>query len=193
MTLLEMLLTISLLGLLMGAVLTIYVSGARAWRKTDARSELLGEAQVCTSNLVADLERSTYAGLELGSGGDALAIASLYDKDGKFELTLDGTPVWQRWIVYYLRDGAVHRTEVPWTAPLADRAEATTLASLNPPLTVDDYCSGGRVLARNVYDVDFSVIPGTSLVSARLELRKKRYGHPEPEKVRLDTLIKTRN
>lgn len=193
MTIIEMMVALALLGMLIGIVLLVYMTGASAWRKGDTRSELLQDALVASSNLAQDVEQSTYGGLEATPTGDAVAVLSLRDSQGSFQLSDDGTALWQRWVVYYVRGGQILKTEVPWVAPPEDRTTPMPLSAYNPPLTLADYLNGGRVIARNVYDADFAMVPGTAAVSLHIELRKKRYGRQDPEAITFDSVLTTRN
>lgn len=193
MTIIEMMVALALLGMLIGMVVMIYMTGASAWRKGDTRSELLQDALVTSSSLASEIEQSTYGGLEAAPSGEGVAVLSLRDGQGNFELSDTGAPIWQRWVVYYFKSGEIRQTEVPWVAPPEDRVTPMPLSAYNPPLSITDYLNGGRVIARNVYDAEFTLVPGTASVSFHIELSKRRYGRPDPEFVTFDSVLTTRN
>lgn len=191
-TLIEVLVCTALFGLLLGMVLAIYVTGASAWSKGDARTELVGAAQVAMTSLVHDFESSSTLGLSVAPDGQSAAAISYLDDQGAFVLDDQGRPIWQKWIVYSFRNGELWRREEPWPLPAAARANPVPIEQLSPPLTVVDYLAGGRAIARNVHAVQFALLPDGN-VSLKIELRKHRYGSPAPEKVVLSSVVRARN
>ncbi len=188
----EVLVSISILGLLTGLLLMIYISGASATRKGDTRAELVADAQVALANLSTDLERAPAVGISVAPDRQSLAVLSAIDEQGLFQLDDEGEAVWQRWHVYYLENGELRKASVNWTADPVTRATPLPIDSLNPPLTVVDYESNGRVIARNVYSMDVELLANGN-TSLKLELRKKRYGRPDPETFMLQSVVRSRN
>ncbi len=189
MTLIEMLISLSLLGVIISTVLAIYVMGFQAWRKGDVRGDLLAAMQVSSARLVGDIEKTNYASVSIGPTGDSVALLSAIDSAGQFQLDPNGRPIWQRWVVYYQSAGELLQLEVPWTAPPADRVNPLPIEHLGGSLA--DYLSGGRVVARNLYDFEVSVIPDTPMLELRLDFQKS--SGRQTEQVEMKTLIKTRN
>ncbi len=188
----EVLVAISVLGLLTGLLLMIYISGASVTRKGDTRAEPLADAQVALANMTADLERAPATGISVAADGGSLAVLSAMDEQGQFQLDDQGEALWQRWHVYYVSNEELHRASVNWTADQTTRATPIPIEGLNPPLTIDDYETGGRVLARNVDNLDAEILANGN-IAVRLELSKKRYGRPDPETLQLQSEVRSRN
>ncbi len=188
----EVLVSVSVLGLLTGMLLMIYISGASVTRKGDTRAELVADAQVALANMTSDLERSPAIGISVAGDRQSLAVLSAMDEQGQFQLDDEGRAVWQRWHVYYTDNGELRKASVNWTADPLTRATPIPIDSLSPPLTVNDYETGGRVLARNVYGLDVEILANGN-TSLKLELRKKRYGRPDPETFELQSEVRSRN
>lgn len=173
-------------------LLGIFITGAGAARKGDARAELVADGQIAMTNMTQDIERAPVLGVSVAPDNQGLAVLSALDESGAFELDDEGKPLWSRWAVYYHENGELKKTYVDWTASPSVRATPIPLEQLDASRTVADYETGGRVLARNVYAVDMRVLPNTT-TSLRLELHKKRYGRQDPEKVVMETVVKARN
>lgn len=193
-TLVELLVCTVLLGMLLGMVLAVYVTGASAWSKGDARTELVAGAQLAVSAMVQDLERSSPQSLSVSPDLQAVSALSPLDDQGQFKLDDQGRPIYQRWVLYSLNPkGELLRTQVPWTEAETVRVSPIPIEQLAPPQTIVDYLGGqSKVVARNLTRAQFKLLPDQT-VSLQVELQKKRYGSPNPETVRLETLVKARN
>lgn len=192
MTLLEMLISLSLLAIIMTAVMAIYIVGVGAWRKGGVRAELLQDLQVASSRIVKDLERTSYASLSIGPTRDTISVLTMFDETGQFALDANGKPIWDRWVVYFRVGDELRRQEVAWGATPDVRATPVPIELLSPPQTLANYASGGRVIARDIYNFEVSVVPDTTSISVKLRLRRDvpRSG---PQLVHLETVVGTRN
>lgn len=192
MTLAEMMVSLGLLLIIMGMVLAVYIAGVKVWRKGGTRSELLQDLQVATSNMANDLARTSYASVSIGPGNDSIAVLTLFDDDGNFAMNSAGDPIWDRWVIYSRQSDTLVRSEVAWPATPDIRATPIPIEQLSPPLTIVDYVATGRVIARDIYDFEVLVVPDTTSISLKLHLLKQVPQAP-PERVRVDTVIATRN
>jgi hypothetical protein len=187
-TLLEQLVGMGLLSGLMLMMFFIYQYGASAWKKGETETDLLQESQKLVARLQREAERSVYASASLDPGpnaGTAVAFLSCWD-DATERFDVDpatGRPMWHEYHVFYY-DGPSR--EVRWKrVPVAPTVTPVPLAALAGER------NGGRVLARDVVRCDFQL--SEQLLGLELEIEKKRYGTPTPERIQLPVLIYLRN
>lgn len=187
-TLLEQLVGMGLLSGLMLMMFFIYQYGASAWKKGETETDLLQESQKLVARLQREAERSVYASASLDPGpdtGTAVAFLSCWDEaTERFDVDpATGSPMWHEYHVFYY-DGPSR--EVRWKrVPVAPTVTPVPLAALAGER------NGGRVLARDVVRCDFQL--SEQLLGLELEIEKKRYGTPTPERLQLPVLIYLRN
>ncbi len=148
-SLIEVLLSTSVLALLMGMVFVVFNLGTRSFRSTHLQAELRSDLGVLTNNLSRELERSIYSSLSLTSQG--LSVLSALDSDGRFVMGSDGRPVWQRFVIYYRYIDEVRRRDLELNPPLTDAQPIQNCDLGSGPQPLSFYLDGeGRALARNV-------------------------------------------
>lgn len=99
-TVIEAMVTSSILLLLFGAIVMIYASSAKVWRKVDNRTALLRELQVAMRYLERDLEMTHPFGLTYTD--NRIAYLSVTDDDNEISFDNFGRPEWRRFILVYL-------------------------------------------------------------------------------------------
>lgn len=190
----ELLIACTILGMLLSAVFMIYRMGAQAWLKSDAKSELLQVAQIVSAKVNREVEGSSYRGLEISADGSGLAFPSAKDLNGVFVYDpVAITPIWQKYQVIYFDASkkALFQREVP-LAGLPQQKASMPIKSLGQG-TVDKFFSNGVQVAHGMDTCRFSVTPSEQLV-VELSASKVRYGSPVPEKqsVRVVTALRNR-
>lgn len=163
-TLVEVLVVLSVFGILMTAMFLVFDMGLKAWQKISIKNELLQEAQVLNRKLTADLERAAMSSLSIDDAETTptVAMLSALDEDGVFKSDHRGRPVWQKYLVYYLvkSEGVIYRREIPLIAGATQRRVATPIEYYNGgsgrrPILF--YRSRGRPLSRFVKELKLEV------------------------------------
>ncbi|MEW6282798.1 MAG: prepilin-type N-terminal cleavage/methylation domain-containing protein [Candidatus Eremiobacterota bacterium] len=173
-TLMEMLISVGLLGILLGAVLFLYLVGGRAIAQGDVRSDLMRDLQVTSMKLTQEIETSCYAGLSVGAGGVAV-LSAVPAGGGSPGLGPDGSVIWAKYVVFWHDAGTavVKRQEYPITPTTSGQPiemwEGKTLA---------DYQTGGTVIGRNITGLTFEVPPGSTRLKAILTGQRLLKGKP---------------
>lgn len=171
-TLLEMMVSLTLIGLIFAAVIAIYVVGSKAWRKGNVRGELLQELQVISNKLTKDAERTTLPSVTIGPAQDKISLLRLYDQDGDFLLNSLGRPIWTSWAVYFQDGSDLRYQEVPWPADEATRTNPLQIEALDPPLTLDDYAVGGKSYSSNLLEFQITPVPDAPAMNFKVTLEK---------------------
>lgn len=187
-----MMVSLTLIGLIFGAIIAIYTVGSKAWRKGNIRGELLQELQVITNKLSKDVERTDLASLTITPDQEALSCLKLYDKDGNFLLDALGRPIWSSWVVYFKDGTELRYREVEWTASEASRAAPAPIESFSPPLTLADYRTGGKAYTTHLEEFELQLIPDTNLLSVKVSL-EKTVGEKLRENLTSEFTVRMRN
>jgi type II secretory pathway pseudopilin PulG len=185
----ELMVGFGLLSLLTVLMFFVYKFGASAWKKSEAQTRLLQDAQVFTTLLSREAERTSHASVSLDPGpltGTAVAFVSCWNTStNRFEYDPAARgPVWQQHLLFYYDDvnQEVKVREIP----------LVPVSSTPIPLaSIGSFRSAGRALARNVSGCTFSL--QDRLLNLRLTLDVRRYGSPETEKLEVPTRVFFRN
>lgn len=126
-SLVETILGLALLGIILAVAFRAFEVGARSWRGSDLRGDMVLGTRLLITDLERETQRSTYASLSVEPGVCAFASAS--DADGQFAFNAQGEPQWRQYVLYYL-DGQhrVCRREVEQLPP----SPPQPLAPLSP-------------------------------------------------------------
>jgi prepilin-type N-terminal cleavage/methylation domain-containing protein len=191
-TLLEMLIVCSMVGLLITVLFAIFFQGASAWRLSDARSDLEGEAALILHRLTLEAQQSSRA--SLSTAGEAVSFASARDAGGDFQNTPQGDPLWQEVVVYYRHpEGTLRRRELPLPTPQATPLPIQDLDLGWGPRPLADYLSEGKVAARLVESFQ-PVQTSTGMLQIAVRLRQTVGGNANKTTTRqLATTILIRN
>lgn len=171
-TLIEVLVSFSLLGFLFTFVFAVYRVGAAAWMKGDANAELLGRVQALSSRIGREAERSTGSSLSIALSDidpnlKGCAFMSAVDANGVFQYD-PGTsaPRWSFADVYYF-DVAGERVYAARQALVgADRSQIAKdygerflreapPSSRNP---LPDRFNNGQPIASGIKNIDFRAV-----------------------------------
>lgn len=189
-TLVEMIISSGLLMLLLTLVLAVYLTSHRVWAKGSNSQEVLGDAGVVAGYLDAELQRSTYDSVSISPDKQALVFLTAKDENGHTSATVDGRPIWNRWMLYYVNGSSLLRSSKLWTAPASDRTNPLKLENLeSKPLS--EYLDGrGRALTRRLESVSFSSPTDSRLVVYDMVVRAD---HDDKRKLHLQGAIRPRN
>lgn len=198
-TLVEVLVTLTVLSILMTALFAVFKMGLSAWHKTSTKNELLQQVQIVDFRLSDELQLSALESATADPGIDALSFLSPLDANGKFILSAKGRPEFQKYIIYYRKssDQKMYRREVLLNAGASERNVPGPIEEYDPgtgkkPLGF--YTNSGQPLARYFTDFTPEVLPEpVSQVTWKLTAQRKRYGTDRPESVTTDSASYLRN
>lgn len=155
MTLVEVSVAAGILMLLLAAIVGIYQSSARVWRKVDIRTSLLRELQVAVRYLERGLEVSHSFGLDRAPTLNALAYLSALDGNDEIHVNDQGKPEWQRFVIVYVdAKGLLRRREesltpsraVPPTFKEATGYQLAPYLTYNPPKPADRFLTHSGII-----------------------------------------------
>ncbi len=172
MTLIELLVTLSILGLFAAGATWTLVAAKVSWQASVGRTDVRQALQVGTWRMANELRdsHSAYLTNNTGSTPQALAFPSARNAQGRFMTGSDGLPVWQKFVLYYIPTGTdrLLRRELftvptdPTVPPVLTQAQVVAACDGQGALVA----SGARVL---------SLAPGTQastwLLSLTVEAR----------------------
>jgi type II secretory pathway pseudopilin PulG len=186
-TLAEMLIAVALLGIMMGAIIYLYLTGARAVSQGDVRSDLLRGLQVTSQALTREIETSCYGGLSVAPAGLAV-LGAAPPEGGSPTLASNGNVQWRKYVVFWL-DAAgrsVRRREYP--IPPTGTAQPIELWGSQP---FASFAQQGSVVAHDMVGFQASVTPGTQLL--RTSLKAERVFRNEPKSLTLEVAVRLKN
>ncbi len=132
MTLVEMLVTLSILGFFAAGAVGVLASAKASWQASVGQTDVRQALQVGTLRIAEELRDSHSAFLtdNTGSLPPALAFPSAFDAQGRFVTGSEGQPVWQKYVLYYIPAGTdrLLRREV-FTVPTDPAAPAVLTAA----------------------------------------------------------------
>jgi hypothetical protein len=191
-TVLELIISIFLLGLLLAAVFVVFFQGAKAWRQSDAYSDLQQQGAILLAQLSKEVEQSCLPGLSLES--QSIGLLSAVDTSGQFQFTSGGSPAWTGYVLFYRDSENVIRrldlTAPTQVAPPRPIEETDMGAGLDPFST---YLSGGRSVAKMVGDFTLSIEPNNQGIRAQVTLRKSQPNIPRAAELQVDSTMMFRN
>lgn len=177
--LVELSLSMVLLGLLLAALAVLLEHGAQSLRSTDVRGQALGDLQLATARLSRELEQSCWDSLTVD--GEAVSFLSAMDGAGRCHVTPQGEPLWQQFVVYFRdpQSSELCRRELPLPAAgqVPIRLEATDVGLGPRPLNPTYLVAGNRVM-RHCSAFQPELPPGTRSLSFRLETTRPQRNQP---------------
>lgn len=191
----EVLVGMFLLLLLLSVLVMVFQTGANAWSKADAETELLQTLQVLVTRVERDGERSAYDSLQL-LPGMAVSFLSPQEPDGTLALDpLKRRPKWRAYVIYYYDPAlkAVLRKEVPLAPGSPEESEAAPIESYGTGQPLSDYLYGGDYAGWRISRFEPSVPVDSELLHIDIEAGRERYGRSAPETATLSTTIHFRN
>ncbi|GMU57173.1 MAG: hypothetical protein AMXMBFR33_63190 [Candidatus Xenobia bacterium] len=187
-TLVEILVAISILGILTGAILFLYVTGGRAVAQGDMRGELLRQLQLAASRMSREMETSAFDSVSSSASAVAMMSAVPASGGGSPTLSPDGSIIWQKYIVYW-HDSA--------TRTLNRREYAVPPTTSAQPienwqsLTLADYTNGGDVIGREI--VAFTVANPVDTRRLEVSMTGEQIFRGEPRQHSLKFAIRFKN
>lgn len=188
-TLIEAIVSLSMLSLLMVLMFQVYRLGAAAWQSGEADVQLAQAAQLVTDRLTREVARSPFASVSLDPATPpATAIAFLSPMD-----PLDNIPDYDGplrsavWHSFSIVHHVAATKELRWRRlPLSTPTTTPTpLASLGLER------NGGTLLAAEVTTCEFSLVDRT--LELRLVMERQRYGKTDPDRMELRSSTCFRN
>lgn len=111
-SLLEVLVSLSLLSVLLTVLVQLFIQGTRSTRGIDREAELGGLAQAALTRVTRDLEGAAVESLDLADGATFLA-------GEPWMVQPDGTGLeWRRYVLYWVDGDRLLRSELPLATPL---------------------------------------------------------------------------
>lgn len=205
-TLIETIIAASIFSFLLVTLFMVYRTGADAWMKSDANSELLGKAQVLTSKISRAVERSSYQSLAINrSAPDAVSFLSPLDSNGVFQYdSYRNRPLWQEYLFFY-RDRVTGDVRVNTRSVVGTPAEITPLrvgpTSWRRQFDLTPDLVGGKLLVDNSVSLDFRILPvaradrlnNNERLEMTLVVQKEVRGRTDPRTLESRTIMKFRN
>lgn len=188
-TLLETVISLSLLGLLMLLMFSVYRLGANAWKSGETDAQLAQSAQIVTDRLAKEASRSALVSLALdpiGPPSSAVSFlspvnpaTSLPDYDGTV-----GSPVWHSHSICYFdsTQGEIRWRSIPLAMPTTSAAPLATLAAER---------NNGILLSKEVTECEFLQMDRT--IEVFIAVERKRYGKETPDRMELRSSVCFRN
>lgn len=109
-TLIEMLVTLLIFFLIAGILFMMMIKSKVVLQSSAARSSSRQDLQVVSFKIAQDLMYSKVGFVTDGSAGglNAFSFISAQDSANKFILSTDGTPAWQKQVIYYIPAGTTN-------------------------------------------------------------------------------------
>lgn len=172
--LVELMVSSALLLIILVLVLAFQILGRKAWSKTSASQEVLGQAQRATRFLTEELQRSSMDSVSLSSGGESISFLTAKDENGQFTFSDRGSALWERWLIISFSEPILVKKSHSWTASLTQRETPLTI-ELGTGQPFSDFLSGdGEQLARNVESFQLSRPTGSQIVKYEISIRSER-------------------
>ena len=133
-TLVELIISSGLLLLMLGGAYQALVVSSQYQKKLQDSSQIQQETMTVLSKLQRALAAGTAESIEVSTDLQALRFVSAENSQGYFQAHSSGSPLWQRWICFYLEGNQLIRKEdpfaatptVPTTLPLIDDIKLDT-------------------------------------------------------------------
>jgi prepilin-type N-terminal cleavage/methylation domain-containing protein len=159
-TLIESLAALVALLMITAALFWILLTGKTIWQASVIRSYDRQELQMSYQKIESELQNSNAATITNNTTGIPVAFSFLSadDNKGVFTVTTSGSPIWQKYVIFYIPNGTkkLMRREVygAFTLPLT-QAQLTS------------YCNGSGTLVANTV-AGLSIVTDTAANSATI-------------------------
>lgn len=196
MTLIEALISVSLLGIMVGAILSMYFMTTTAVSRGGVKSELQSQLQQVNGRVLRDVEGAIYQHCSFDPANQAFSLISAQADDGSYGLQPNGDLTWQKYIVYYrAADNVVYRKEIDIDAAAPQRTNPTNIESYDPgggPQPLSTYLSGGRPIAREITALTAELLPSRA-IRVKLVAEKPAQGRRPAQRQTLEAVAYPRN
>ena len=188
-TLIEILVTFAVVLMLSGIMVFMVIRGKTIWQSSVTRSASRQEIQVLSQKIAQELKSGDAAFITDGSVGNlkAFSFVSAYGEKGSFITDDSGAPVWQKYVIYYIKTGTTNlmRKEIPITSSQLTDLKSLTLSQLS------GYMDGTGVLASPSVS-SIKILPDTDNNSATMDVTteaKNRNGKIDRQSMQLSVSI----
>lgn len=158
----------------------LFRSGAAAWAKIDARSDLVQSFNGLGARWTVDVNSAPRTSLSVNTGRDALGLARSPSSTQNLSLGADGRLEWKSYRLYWWENGRVLLRDLDLPAP---SQAGTPLESVNfgsGPQPLNSYRANGRKILEEVVSCRFELQGNLAMLT--LTGNKSRYGQLAPEK-----------
>jgi prepilin-type N-terminal cleavage/methylation domain-containing protein len=194
-SLIEVVVAMGILTLLLAIAFNAFVTGANAWQKGDAQTELLQNCQLTTTRLSHEAERTIYGSVTVAANGQAVSMASaVYASTGQFAVDPASSNLqWQNYLIFYYDASlyAVCEQTVPISPPTFTPVPIEQYNAGNGPQPLSSYLNNGTPIAHDV--TQFNVHQAQTLLTVNVTAQKGRYGSQAPETVSTYAVAHMRN
>ena len=160
-TVVEVLISASMLLALSLLLVTGWSQGMRAWRTVAEKNEVVTQGQRLVRLLERELEASSATSVEVATTPPALSFASSFDLVTRRQFEADavtGSLNWQKRVVFYFQDQAVYRRELATTVGSSGYTHPLPTSDIDlgsgiRPFTF--YTNQGSPVAREVSEAAF--------------------------------------
>jgi hypothetical protein len=152
MTLIEVLVAGAVFLFVLGVVAHSLAPGVRAWLRGDRKSDAQQNAIVVISRIGQEIQHAHPDSISVSHeeaadhserSQDSVMFLSCTDPQGRVNLSVDGDPIWQRRVAYYLDDaGQLRSVDMPLDTPTTDPRPVLA--------TRFDRSQSDRIVARHV-------------------------------------------
>lgn len=192
-TLLELMVSVGIFGLLLVALFFIFRTGANAWTKGHTESAMLSTLQVVSARLSRAAERSTRYSLNVDSVAKGVSFLSAVDANGRFQYNpVSRLPLWQEYLIYFYDSTrqTINMRAIPVVGTPQERAATTFERAFGTPLS--DEFVGGVAIARKIVDARFEQTADDQLV-LEFDVERTRYHLQGSKLITSRTVVKLRN
>lgn len=127
-TLVEVLISAGLLGLVMAGVYATLILSMRYQRKLSDSVDTFNQALLATSRMAQSLGTGSQSSMVIEP--DGFAFVSAQPDSGPFTHDVSGQLEWHRFVFFYLEDGKLYRGDVPLPGAVTTAPSTPTLATL---------------------------------------------------------------
>lgn len=198
-TLIEILVTVTMLLLLMGAVFWAFDYGTRAFYRSNTQQNAQAEMTRAYSRIRKDLRHTHFRSVLIRERTmdtfrrDALSLASLknWSDEESFD-ELNGLPMWDRYVVYYATDsGKLIRSLLDEDFPDFSPAPFSQLSDSdhlneNPNNNDSSLQTTYQTISRSVEVFQVSLDPSQDMVFVKILLNSKGGRKTEKSEIRFD-------
>lgn len=191
MSILEMLITMGMVGFVAAGALGILVAAKGIWQANQARSEVRQGLQLATWQIDNELRLTNEAFVTDNTAEDpaAFSFPSAFDRSGRFATEADGVADWQKFVIYYIPTGSQDLLRKEVFAIPTDPEAAPELTSAQ----LAGYCDGtGKLVASGVTALGLTLDSEHSSAQLRLTV-EARSGQGDLERQSRTFTVRMRN
>ena len=171
-TLIEVLISSIIMFMLVGILFFMVIRGKMAWHASTARSASRQDLQVTSWKIAHELKGTDISLITDGSTGNlnAFSFISAYDQNSNFVTDSSGSPLWQKYVIYYIPSGTskLIRKEIA-----VDPSQSATLKALTVSQLTGYLDGKGIVASPSVISLKLTPNTGENYVTLELSTETK--------------------